>query len=98
MGLETSRQLLTRGLTVVMCGRDLEATDKSRRTFGDLSKNAIAVFMDVTNHESIGAAHETIAKRIGHVDVLVNNAAMLIFENAEVLSIPTDGFSRTFET
>jgi len=98
MGLETSRQLLARGLRVVMCGRDVDATDKARRTLGDLSKNAIAVFMDVTNHESIGAAHETIVKRVGHVDVVVNNAAVLIFENADVLSIPTAGFNRTFET
>jgi len=30
--------------------------------------------------------------------VVVNNAAVLIFENADVLSIPTAGFNRTFET
>src|SRR5262249_6817205 len=78
--------------------RDVEATDKARRTFGDLSKNAFAVFMDVTNLDSIGAAHKTIAKRVGHVDVLVNNAAVLLFENANVLSIPTEGFSQTLET
>src|SRR5262249_58967504 len=38
------------------------------------------------------------AERFGHVDVLVNNAAVLLFENSDVLSIPPDGFRRTFET
>jgi len=98
MGLETSRQLLARGLRVVMTGRDVDATESARLRLGDLSQHAIAVQMDVTNHANIEAAHDTILKRVGHVDVLVNNAAVLLYENSDVLSIPFGGFSRTFET
>src|SRR5574341_150995 len=87
MGLETCRQLLGRGLRVVMSGRDGDATERARRGIGDLSHNAI-----------IEAAHRTILKRVGGVDVLVNNAAVLLFENDDVLSIPAEGFGRTFET
>jgi len=98
MGLETCRQLLARGLRVTMSGRDIDETEKARRTLGDLSQHAIAVPMDVTDKASIEAAHEIILKRLGPVDVLVNNAAVLLFENSAVFSIPPEGFSRTFET
>jgi len=98
MGLETCRHLLVRGLRVAMCGRDTAATERARQTLGDLSQNAVAVQMDVTNHDSIEAAHETIVDRFGQVDVLVNNAAVLLFEHSDVFSIPPDGFQRTFET
>jgi NAD(P)-dependent dehydrogenase (short-subunit alcohol dehydrogenase family) len=98
MGLETCRQLLMRGLSVAMGGRDTAATERARKTLGDLSENAIAVQMDVTNHASIEAAHKSIVDQFEHVDVLVNNAAVLLFENNDVLSIPPDGFWRTLET
>jgi NAD(P)-dependent dehydrogenase (short-subunit alcohol dehydrogenase family) len=39
-----------------------------------------------------------IVDRFGRVDVLVNNAAVLLFEDVDVLSIPQDGFRQTFET
>jgi NAD(P)-dependent dehydrogenase (short-subunit alcohol dehydrogenase family) len=53
--------------------------------------------MDVTDPASIQAARQAILDRFGVVDVLMNNAAVLLFENSDVLSIPPDGFRRTFE-
>jgi NAD(P)-dependent dehydrogenase (short-subunit alcohol dehydrogenase family) len=98
MGLETCRQLLARGLRVVLAGRDEGAAERARRSLGDASRNAMAVRVDVTDPESIEAAHRTVVERFGGVDVLVNNAAVLLLENADVLSIPADAFRQTFET
>ena len=98
MGLETSRQLLSHGLHAAMTGRDEDATEHARRALGDEAQHAIAVKMDVTDRASIEAAHQTIVDRFGPVDVLVNNAAVLLFENNDVLSVPADGFRQTFET
>jgi NAD(P)-dependent dehydrogenase (short-subunit alcohol dehydrogenase family) len=98
LGLETCRQLLRRGLRTVMSGRDEDATERARRGLGDLAREAIVVRMDVTDAVSIAAAHRTIVQRLGAVDVLVNNAALLLFEDSDVLAIPADGFRRTFET
>jgi NAD(P)-dependent dehydrogenase (short-subunit alcohol dehydrogenase family) len=98
MGLETCRQLLTRGLRVVLAGRDEEAAERARRALGDAARNAMSVRLDVTDHTSIEAAYRTVVDRLGGVDVLVNNAAVLLFENSDVLSIPSDAFRQTFET
>jgi NAD(P)-dependent dehydrogenase (short-subunit alcohol dehydrogenase family) len=98
LGLETSRQLLARGLRLVMAGRDEEATERARRSLGASSERAMAVKMDVTDAATIEAAHRLIVDRMGGVDVLVNNAAVLLFDNAEALSIPPDAYRQTFET
>jgi NAD(P)-dependent dehydrogenase (short-subunit alcohol dehydrogenase family) len=54
--------------------------------------------LDVTDAESIAAAQRTVAESVGRVDVLVNNAAVLLFENEDVLSIPHDAYRGTFDT
>src|SRR5262245_66672605 len=58
----------------------------------------MTVRMDVTNPESIRSAQRAVAGRFGGVDILVNNAAVLLFENEDVLSIPLDAYRRTSET
>ncbi len=98
LGLETSRQLLARGLRVAMTGRDQSATQRALEGLGAAAESAIAVEMDVTNAASIAAAQRTIVERLGAVEVLVNNAAILLFESKDVLSIPEDGFRRTLAT
>jgi NAD(P)-dependent dehydrogenase (short-subunit alcohol dehydrogenase family) len=98
LGLETSRQLLVTGLRVVMTGRDEADVERARRGLGEVSRNAMTVGLDVTDAASIDAARRMAIERFGTVDVLVNNAAVLLYEESDVLSIPADAFRRTFET
>jgi NAD(P)-dependent dehydrogenase (short-subunit alcohol dehydrogenase family) len=99
LGLETSRQLLAKGLTVVMAGRDEAALARARAGLGkDEQSRAVIIRMDLTDSRSIVDAHRTVRERVGPVDVLVNNAAVLLSESDEVLSIPTDAYRRTFDT
>lgn len=97
IGLETCRQLLALGLRVVMTGRDARAVTNALDRL-DRGADAIAVPMDVTDPESIRTALETAESRIGPIDVLINNAAILLHEDAAVLDTPQDGFRQTFET
>jgi NAD(P)-dependent dehydrogenase (short-subunit alcohol dehydrogenase family) len=97
LGLETSRQLLARGLRVAMTGRDVDAVERARRALGDAARDAIAVRLDVADSATITSARQTVVEKLGAVDVVVNNAAVLLFEDGEVLSIPADAFRETFE-
>ena len=54
--------------------------------------------MDVTSATSIMAAQQLVTERVGHVDVLVNNAAVLSGESDDVLAIPHDAYRSTFDT
>jgi NAD(P)-dependent dehydrogenase (short-subunit alcohol dehydrogenase family) len=98
MGLETAKQLLQRGMRVVMTGRDLDAIEEARRGLGKIGRDAVSVVMDVANPASIAAAFAGIRKQVESVDVLVNNAAVLLYENDQPLSIPLDAYRQTLET
>jgi len=98
LGLEIARQLLARGLRVVLTGRDETATRRALEALGAAGKNALAVRLDVTDPASIDAARRTAEEQLGPVDVLVNNAAVLLQESVDLLSIPRDAFRATFDT
>ena len=63
LGLETSRQLLAKGMTVVMAGRD-QRRSSARVTLGeDARDRSLAVPIDVTDAASIEAAHRIVRER-----------------------------------
>jgi NAD(P)-dependent dehydrogenase (short-subunit alcohol dehydrogenase family) len=99
LGFETARQLLAKGLLVILAGRDAAALERARRSLPEPDQHrARTVQIDVTSAESITAAQRVVSEEIGSVDVLVNNAAVLLGENEDVLSIPAGEYRRTFET
>jgi NAD(P)-dependent dehydrogenase (short-subunit alcohol dehydrogenase family) len=99
LGFETARQLLAKGLVVVLAGRDTNALERARGTLGaDDRRRAVSVELDVTNVETISAARRAIGEQVGSIDVLVNNAAVLLGESDDVLAISPDDYRRTFET
>ena len=90
--------MLAKGLTVVFAGRDQGALERARRGLTrPEQERAVIVPMDVTSVGSIDAARRTVVDQVGPVGVLVNNAAVLLGENDDVLSIPPDGYRRTFD-
>jgi NAD(P)-dependent dehydrogenase (short-subunit alcohol dehydrogenase family) len=98
LGLETSRQLLAQGLRVVLTGRDEDALDRAAVALDPSADRVMPVRMDVVDVDSIKAAKAAVERRFGRVDVVVNNAGVLIAEHVEVLSIPSEAYRRTFET
>jgi NAD(P)-dependent dehydrogenase (short-subunit alcohol dehydrogenase family) len=99
IGFETSRQLLANGFSVVLAGRDEAALERARRSLPRQHQDrSMIVQLDVTDVASITAAKRHVAEKFGSVDVLINNAAVLLAEGDDVLSISADIYRRTFET
>jgi NAD(P)-dependent dehydrogenase (short-subunit alcohol dehydrogenase family) len=99
LGFETARQLLAKGLSVVLAGRDPVALERAHRTLSESDqRRAVTVQMDVTSAASIATARRVLIEQVGSVNVLVNNAAVLLGENDDVLSITAEEYRRTFET
>lgn len=75
LGPEIARQLVSgdEPHTVVVAARDAQA---AAATAKELGERAWPLTLDVTDPESVQAAVEAIDRRHGHLDALVNNAAV----------------------
>jgi NAD(P)-dependent dehydrogenase (short-subunit alcohol dehydrogenase family) len=73
IGLEVVRRCAARGDTAVLGCRDLDA---GRRVAAGLAGQVMPVAMDVTDVDGLAAAALAVEEAAGHVDVLVNNAAI----------------------
>lgn len=64
-------------------------------TAAELGDAAIPVRMDVTDQDSIDAAIVQTIENFGHIDILINNAAL--FTAAPIVDIDHDDFARVFD-
>ncbi|MBA8924230.1 NAD(P)-dependent dehydrogenase (short-subunit alcohol dehydrogenase family) [Kutzneria viridogrisea] len=91
IGLATVRQLVERGLTVLLGSRDLEGGERAAREVG-----ARPVQLDITDDRSVRNAAEFIGSEFGRLDVLVNNAGLLVRKPA--LEVSAEDMRAEFET
>jgi NAD(P)-dependent dehydrogenase (short-subunit alcohol dehydrogenase family) len=77
IGLETTRQLVAAGFTVFLGARDRGKARSAASDIDPAQKRAIPVSLDVASDASVREAASEIASRCEHLDVLVNNAAIL---------------------
>ncbi len=68
--------------------------ERARRTAAEIGPACVAVAMDVTDQASIDAAVAETVGALGHIDILVNNAA--IFTAAPLVEITRADYERTF--
>jgi len=80
------------GARVAIGDIDVDRAHASAREIGEA---AIAVEMDVTRQESIDAAVLASVEGLGHIDILINNAA--IFNAAPIVEIGRDDYRRVFD-
>ncbi len=73
VGLQVSKELVANGVTVLVGSRNFARGEAAAKEIGS---GAIALQLDVTDLASIHAAAERIRKQFGHLDLLVNNAAI----------------------
>ncbi len=69
--------------------------DRARQTASDIGHAAFAIEMDVTSQASIDAAVTATVEKFGHIDILINNAAL--FTAAPIVEIDRADFTRVFD-
>jgi NAD(P)-dependent dehydrogenase (short-subunit alcohol dehydrogenase family) len=102
IGIEIARQLARRGTMVVIGSRDVEKGQTAAQTIIDEGYPTEVVRLDITDGNSVAAAVEDIVRRHGRIDILVNNAAILIdgpggFKSS-LFELKADTARKTFET
>lgn len=102
IGLEIVRQLARKGLTAVIGARDI---DKGRAAAARLAAEGIdapTIALDTSELASVNRAVLDLVSRYGRVDVLVNNAAILIDGpggfDATLMELHDETFRKTMDT
>ena len=92
IGLEVCRQLAALGYRVILTARDGSRAEAAVRSLRSPA-NVTAAQLDVTDPSSIAAAAAQ-----NPVDVLINNAGILIDDDIDLLDLPADKLRETFDT
>ena len=97
IGLEIAHELARKGLHVVVGSRTPSSADDAA---AEVAKDgaASAVELDVTSDASVTRAVHEIVVRLGRLDVLVNNAGILIDSGKTASTISLDDLRTTLET
>src|SRR3954449_8482813 len=88
IGLEVCRRLGALGLRVLLAGRNPNAVEEAAALLRAEGSEVEPRVLDVTDEGGIRHLAQALETELGGVDVLVNNAAVLLGEDATVLAAP----------
>lgn len=94
LGKALSKLLLDAGLTVFVAARSQE---KAESTAAELGSKALPLVLDATDTATIEKAAAAFGVQTDHLDVLVNNAGILLDHEEDILTVDTQDFTQTFE-
>jgi len=98
IGFEISQQLAQRGARLVLTARRPEEGNTVVEKLGSKSKNVSFHQLDVTSTESIHALRDFIKKTFTRLDVLINNAGILLDDDSSGLKVDLATVRATLET
>ncbi len=98
IGFEIVKGLAKAGITVVLTARDANKGQQAIDTINDSRLDIIFHTLDVTSESDISAKVQLLKNQFGHIDILVNNAAILIDENESALTISSELMQKALDT
>lgn len=98
IGLEVCRELAQRGLTVVLTSRDSARGEAAAAKLASAGPDVRPRPLDATDPAGVRELAAWLDSELGGADVLVNDAAILLEEDGDVLGIPESAFRESFET
>ena len=107
IGFEVARQLGREGYRVVLGARDEQAgkvaADKLNQETRNAGKNdphgsATFLHIDISEPDSIKRAAEEFGKQCDHLDVLINNAGIVLDDDKAALTVTPEIFETTLRT
>ena len=98
IGREVAGQLARNGFHVFVAARNPDAGRKAADEIAKQSGKATFIEVDVTDNASVRAAAREFSKIADHLDVLVNNAGIMMDGDDAILEVSDNIFRRTIET
>src|SRR5881397_1944131 len=98
IGREVARQLAAKGFHVFIGARNRSAGRKAADEIAKKGGKATFLEIDVSDNNSVAAAAREFAKASDHLDVLVNNAGIIVDGDDAILEINDELLRKTLET
>src|SRR5213592_23285 len=98
IGHEVARQLATKGFQVFVGARNSKAGRKAAEEIAKKCGKATFLEIDVADNDSVTTAAREFSNIEDHLDVLVNNAGIIVDGDNAILEISDDLFRNTQET
>lgn len=92
IGKAFAQAYVREGAKVAIADINLEAAEK---TAAEMGEGAFAVRLDVSQQSSIDSGVAGAIAKLGHIDVLINNAAL--FTAAPIIEIDREDYQRVFD-
>ena len=99
IGFEICRQLAGRGVRVILTSRDVSKGQAAQQKLSENGADVVYHRLDVDRDDSVAELARYVETKQGRVDVLVNNAGIMIDESGVgVLGTSLETFRKTLET
>ena len=98
IGFEIARQLGQKGFHLIISGRDHSKLSDAMDKLKSENASAEMVILDVSSDESVKEAVETLKERKTHIDVIINNAGILLREDRNLKEQDFEILSKTINT
>jgi NAD(P)-dependent dehydrogenase (short-subunit alcohol dehydrogenase family) len=97
IGKETARQLAQRGFAVFIGARDMAKGRAASEELCSEGYEVAFIHIDVTDPVSIKNASGTFSQKADHLDVLINNAAILSDHGEDIVKLNAEMLDRTLK-
>jgi NAD(P)-dependent dehydrogenase (short-subunit alcohol dehydrogenase family) len=90
LGLALSRELVQQGCRVAICARDASELEAARIDLQlqvqEFGAEVLAIPCDVSDQTQVAAVVETVTQQYGRIDILINNAGIIVVAPVETLT------------
>ena len=98
IGFEICRQLAIAGHTVLLTARTFEKANIASSSLTKLGLKVHPYQLDVTDINSIMEFHDEVHEYFGKIDVLINNAGILLPEDQNIIEVDSEIYKLTIAT
>ncbi len=96
LGRQFAKALANQGASVAVAARRVEKLEETKKQVEEFGVKCIAVPCDVSDEDSIKACIEAVVAEFGKIDILCNNAGIIVWE--DLLDSTTEGWNRAMAT
>lgn len=98
IGLQVVRELLQLEFEVVLSCRNLEEGKEATQAWGPLLERLSFLALDVSDNSLVSQAAEQFGEQFDGLDVLINNAGILLDASESILSVSEDTIAKSINT